>query len=93
MNALQQAEIILGDDADIFFETALGKYIIGRAQEESDEAAQKLKTVDPENAKEIKELQFIIQKAEAAPIWLHEAILAGRQTLESLQDTGEFEDA
>jgi len=81
-----QAEILLGDDADQFFRSDLGKYVLGRAQQEVDEATEKMKRVDPENVSQIRALQHIIQVAESVPRWLNEVLVAGRQAIEVVQE-------
>lgn len=85
-NELQQAEILLGDDAEKFFQSDIGKYIIGRAGQEVDEATEGLKKVDPEDTQKIRELQFKVQVAESVPCWLQELIIAGKQAMEILQE-------
>jgi len=81
-----QAEILLGDDADNFFHSDLGRYVIGRAQQEVDEAMAKLKAVDPDNASQIRALQHIIRVAESVPLWFNEVLVSGRQALEVMQE-------
>lgn len=84
---LQQIEILIGDDADAFFQSDIGQYIIGRAQQDRDEALAGLKNIDPENAKEIRNLQNKIYIAESSLGWLQEMLIAGRQAMETLQES------
>jgi hypothetical protein len=83
---LQQAEILLGDDADIFFQSDLGQYVVSRAQQESEDALAELKQVDPEDAKKIRYLQNRIHISEKALGWLQEMLIAGKQAMETLRD-------
>jgi len=77
-------EILIGDDADSFFKSDLGQYVVAKAQQVCDDALTELRTVDPENTKKIRELQNQIYIAEGALSWLQEILITGRQTLESI---------
>lgn len=85
-NQLQQAEILLGDDIDTFFKSDIGQYIVGRAQQEIDDAVIKLKTVTPEDIKQVRKLQNRINVAEGSLLWLQEALISGKQAMETLQE-------
>lgn len=79
------AEAILGDDADKFLRSDLGKVVIGLAIQEADEAKEEFKTVNPEDSKRIRELQAIIWRAESFEGWLRGLVVEGEQALQSLQ--------
>lgn len=81
------AEAVLGRDAEEFLTSDLGRYLVGRAQIEADEAMAKLKKVSPTASQEIISLQHQIWRAEQFATWLQELIANGRaaeQTLEEL---------
>lgn len=80
--SISEDTILLGDDADQFFKSDLGKYIQARARHEIITAQNDLVKVDPEDSKAIREIQNRIKIARAVPDWLNEAILSGRQELE-----------
>jgi len=86
INKLQQMEILLGDDADSFFKSDLGQYVVAKAQQVCDDALVGLRIVDPEDTKKIRELQNQISIAEGTLGWLQEMLITGRQTLETLQE-------
>jgi hypothetical protein len=79
------AEAILGDDADKFLRSDLGKVVIGLAIQEAEEAKEEFKTVNPENSARIRELQNIIWRAESFEGWLRGLVVEGEQALQSLQ--------
>ena len=86
------AQVEIGLDAEQFLNSKLGKYLIGVAQQESDEAMRELKFVDPTNSGKIMQLQIKAQVAEAAIKWIGEAVLIGRQSEHSLmQIEGEID--
>jgi len=71
-------EYNFGQEAEGFWSSALGKYVIGCSLQESEKATAELKHADPEDVKKIRELQTKIQVAEKSLVWLGEAIQAGR---------------
>ena len=77
------AEAILGKDAEEFWISELGQYIINRSKEETDVIINELKTAKP---RELKALQDRWEIAEKALIWLNDAIRAGTQAIETLED-------
>lgn len=84
-----QAEVIIGKDAEQFFKTDLGKYVLGCAQQDIDRATQELMQADPNDAKEIIRLQNQANVAQTAIQWLNDAIIIGRNALvqlESMED-------
>lgn len=66
-----------GFEVQAFLESNLGRYLIGRAEGQIEEAVEKLKYVDPENATQIRALQHLIHVAEDIQYWLAEAVQAG----------------
>ena len=79
--SMDNETILLGDDAEVFFKSDLGQYVLQSAIEEVDAALEQLKEVNPEDVKKVRELQNRIKIAEAAPRWLRDAIHSGRQIL------------
>ena len=82
------AEVILGEDADLFFKSEIGKYILARSKEQTHEATEELKNVNPFESNKVSELQVKIKIAELAITWLNDMFVAGRQALQLL-DEGE----
>lgn len=73
------AEFQLGLDCEDFWRSSVGRYVLGCAKQDIEAGLEKLKEADPEDAKSIRAAQFEIRVAEAAPRWLNEAIIRGRQ--------------
>ena len=78
------AEAVLGKDAEDFVKSDIGKYIIGCAEQEAQEATNKLKNVYPWRTRKITELQNKIWRAESIQTWLAELIIKGRQAIQQL---------
>lgn len=68
----------IGLDIKVFMESALGKFLLERAECEAVSAFTALKIADPEDAKLIRSLQNTIKVAESFEIWLIEGIDAGK---------------
>lgn len=79
-------DAILGQDAEQFFTTELGQWVLKKSLAESEKAATELRAVDPENSKAVRELQNEIMIAERCLIWFNNAIRAGKQALEILEE-------
>ena len=80
------AECILGKDAEDFFKSDIGRYILARSGEEVEEAITELKITPAHQVAEIRNLQLTIAKAEGAVAWLNEQIIAGKQALQQLEN-------
>ena len=85
------AEALIGDDAEAFFRSDLGKTIIGLAKQEADLAYAALKTTNPTDQDKIRELQNAIWRSERFEQWLGELISNGEQSLKILQYEDEHE--
>lgn len=72
-----QDTIDFGMEVEAFVQSRLGRYLIGRADEEAADALEALKHVDPEDAKAIRELQNRIYRVESINYWLADAVTAG----------------
>ena len=80
------AEAILGKDAEEFVESELGRFIIGRAEQEIEDAVNELKKCYPWRTRKIRELQNRIWRAESVQNWLAELVVRGRQALNQLDE-------
>jgi hypothetical protein len=81
----------LGMDAEAFLGSTLGKQLVQRANDEIDAAVEELKRADPENVKQIRELQNHIWKAESFINWLGEIYQEGNNAELQLQTPGDGE--
>lgn len=78
------AEVELGLDVEQFMQSKVGRYLVGRAMHEADQATEQLKTADPENSKEIRRLQNEIYRSNQVIEWLNEALQAGKNAEEQI---------
>lgn len=78
-----QQSIDLSFQVEAFLLSPIGKYLIGRAEEEIESATEVLKRIDPEDPKRIREQQHIIHVAESVQYWLADAIQAGHNAAEA----------
>jgi len=76
---------VFGQQVEQFLSGDIGKYLVRRAENEAEQAADALKTVHPWRTRRIRELQNTIWVAERVQKWLGEAILDGRQALNVLE--------
>lgn len=79
------AQAILGKQAELFFESDLGRYVIGCAMYEEKQALKELREVNPHDAVKVSELQIKIKVATSAIKWLNEAIITGKQAKDTLE--------
>lgn len=79
------AEAMLGQDALEFALSDLGRYLIGRADQEIRLATIALKTVYPWRWRRISFLQNKIAVAERVKSWLLEAIVSGRSAMSEVE--------
>lgn len=79
------AEAILGQDAEEFLKTDLGRYMLARAEEEEQEALDALGKVSPWRRRRIQQLQAKLWRARSFKGWLGEMIVAGKQALQQLE--------
>jgi hypothetical protein len=80
------ADCMLGRDAEDFFKSEIGRYVLARADEVIQEATGKLKVIPAQETDKIRNLQLLIAKAEGAIQWLNEQIYAGKQALQQLEN-------
>jgi hypothetical protein len=83
---LLMAEAILGRDAEEFCSSELGRFILGRCDQEIAEAQDKLSRVSSWRRRRIQELQNDIWRARNMKGWLVELIQNGRQAEAALEE-------
>lgn len=86
MNETLIAEAILGRDSEEFIQSELGRYVLGRAEGERQEALAELARVSPWRRNRIRHLQNVIWRAESVGGWLSELITNGRQAEAVLEE-------
>lgn len=85
MNELLVAEAVLGRDAEEFLRSDIGRYIVGRCQQDIEDAHAGLTSVSPWRRNRIKELQNQAWRAKSVQGWLVELIQQGRQAEQALE--------
>jgi hypothetical protein len=80
------AEAIMGKDAEEFLHSDLGKYLIGCAEQEAQDAMNELARVYPWRRKRIQTLQNQIWRAQSIQSWLAELIIRGNQAKQALEE-------
>ena len=83
------AEAILGKDAEAFLASDIGRYLIGRAKQDENEALAGLLDVKATNTEEIQNLQAKAWRARSFKGWLIGLIEAGR-TAEGVLSSDEY---
>ncbi len=86
MNEVLWAEAVLGKDAEEFLRTDLGRYLVGRASQEEQEAIDKLASVASWRRNRIRELQNEIWRARSVKGWLAEIVQTGKQAEMQLEE-------
>ena len=86
------AERVLGLDAEDFFKSDIGRYVLARSEEVSQAATEKLKTITADETNAIRDYQFKIHCAEGAIKWLNDIIRAGKQAMQQLENMQEQEE-
>jgi hypothetical protein len=79
------AEAIIGDEADKFLRSDLGKAMLGIAEQEAMAATEELKKADPSKAESIRDLQNKIWRAEGFADWLRSLAHAGEIALKTME--------
>ena len=72
------AEAVLGKDAEEFCSSDLGRYVLGRARQEKEEAQIELAKTSPFRIFKGFELRNAIYRADSIEQWLAELINSGR---------------
>ena len=90
MNKNEHAENMaianFGDEVDQFLKSQVGMYLLGRAERDAAEAMLLLKDCDPNDWKTVQKLQNSIKLAENVEDWLKEAVAAGLDALQILEE-------
>lgn len=71
------AQISFGLDVEQFMQSAIGKYLTARANDDIESALESLKTVDPTDSKAVQSLQNEIHRAEMFLLWMGQAVTEG----------------
>jgi len=71
-----EEQVRMGSEVMSFLQSPIGKFLTERAAEEVDVAVEDLKRANPEDAKEIRRLQSIIDRNENFGRWLQELLHA-----------------
>lgn len=79
MSDVLWAEAVIGRDAKDFLASDLGRYIVGRCQQEKADAQEQLSRVSPWRRNRIRQLQNEVWRAESVVVWLSELVTLGRQ--------------
>lgn len=79
-------DVEFGIAVEAFLGSPIGKYLVKRAEEEVEDAVEKIKVVDCTATQEIRALQNKIYRAESIQYWLAEAIQAGQNASDELID-------
>lgn len=79
-------EAILGRQVELFLQSEIGSYLIKHSEEEIARATEKLKHVASWRRRRIQELQNQIQVAEWFQVWLGEAVAAGQNAINILEE-------
>jgi hypothetical protein len=86
------AEAVLGKDAEDFFKSDIGRYVLAESQRIVDDAVGVLKVIAATDHARIMALQLKIGCAEGAVQWLKDMIMAGNQALQSLEQIEDEEE-
>lgn len=71
----------IGEEARLFLESDLGKYIIGVSRQEAQLALEKLAEIDPSQVEEVRKTQNEVRIAKMFEQWLVEALHDGEQAM------------
>lgn len=86
MNEELLASAVLGRDAEEFLASELGRYLVGRAEQDAAEAMDQLKRVHPWRRRKIQELQNTIRRSDSVRAWLAGLVIDGRSAIAALED-------
>lgn len=79
------AEAVLGKDAEEFLKSDIGRYMVGRAEQEESEALDALAEVSFWRWRRVMQLQNRVWRARALKGWLEELVVIGRQAMQTLE--------
>lgn len=75
-----------GKQVEMWLDTDIGRYLVSRAENDVNEAIEKLKIVDALDSKAVMAAQNRVVIAEKVLGWLGDAIREGHSSLESLKE-------
>lgn len=81
------AEAVLGRDAEEFFATDIGRFLVGRCDQEIAEAQELLSKVSPWRRRRIQDLQNQVWRAQSVKGWLAELVTNGKAAEAALEET------
>jgi len=79
------AEVDMGEEAERFLESKIGRYMVGRARQVAQRAYEQLRDTDPAATTAIRRLQDTIRWGESIGAWIEELILSGKNAGEQIQ--------
>lgn len=80
------AEAVLGRDAEDFCKSELGQYILGRCEQEIEEAQDQLSRVSSWRRRRIQQLQNEIWRAQSVKGWLAELVSNGKAAEAAIEE-------
>jgi hypothetical protein len=84
--------ILLGEQADVWFKSTMGLYVVRKSQEAQKRVLEELVKADAEDSKRIRALQEELKVSQLAVVWLGRTIAEGRQYEQALNaEEGERE--
>lgn len=83
------AEAMLGKDAQEFFSSDIGRYMVGCAKQDMEEAYAKLRTVSPWRRNRVRQLQNEVQVAERFILYIRDLVLRGKAAEHALEEREE----
>jgi hypothetical protein len=86
MSDVLWAQAAMGRDARDFFSSDLGRYLVGRCEQEKADAQEKLSRVSPWRRNRIVQLQNEVWRADAVVSWLAELVTSGQQAEQVLEE-------
>jgi hypothetical protein len=80
-----RAEATLGQDAEEFITSELGRYIVGRVEQEREEAIQVLCKTSVWRRNRIRDLQNQIWRCDTFKSWLADLVIRGKAAIDVLE--------
>lgn len=85
-DAIDQFGLVhLGTEASLWWKSPLGRYVIKRSLDETEEIRAAFRDVDAGDRRKVEDLQLRWKVAEQALIWLNEAIKSGENAMTMLE--------
>ena len=78
-----------GEQVQNFMNSDVGRYLIGRADQQSEEAFFQFKHCDVNDVEKVRSLQNTILRSEEFKLWLGEAVQDGLHSLNILENRSE----